>query len=447
MDEFYVIGHVNPDMDSIASAIGYAWLLKQRDGNDAIAARAGALNPQTSWVLEQVGLEPPVLMTDASPRFEAVSRRFATITPDQPLKEAWKISNRTGGVTPVVNEEGKPYGLVTGWSLFSYLNQAIGPVVGSSADQLPPLMETPSREACDTNVPAFYASSRIRDSLNRVLRLEDSDFFVVDESGRYHGIARQRDLLNPPRLRVVLVDHNEPRQSIGSLDEAELMEILDHHRLDNASTHTPIRFTVDVVGSTSTLVCERIEEAGLSAPPQIAGALLAGLLSDTLILTSPTTTERDHRAADRLARWAFVPGSPLQGETVEGFGQKVIEAGAGLESREPDEILSQDLKMYEAGGYKFSIAQVEVNKFIDSETTKQALFDALNQQRDKNGLDFSMLMITNVVGSSSRLMTSQGPAVLNELPYPLLADGQRHARGVVSRKKQLLPVVLGLVEN
>lgn len=447
MADVFVIGHVNPDMDSIASAMGYAWLLKQRDGIDSVAARAGAVNPQTSWVLNRVGLEPPLLMTDASPRFEAVSRRFATITPDQPLREAWTISNRTGGIAPVVNEDGTPYGLVTGWSLFAFLSQAIGPVVSQTSEQLLPLMDTPAREACDTDVPSFLANGRIRDSLHRILRLEENDFFVVDEHGRYHGIARQRELLNPPRIRVILVDHNEPRQSIGSLDEAELVEILDHHRLDNASTHTPIRFTVDVVGSTSTLVAERIIEAGLSAPPQIAGLLLAGLLSDTLILTSPTTTPRDKRAAEKLGRWAFITGSPLAGETVNSFGDKVIEAGAGLESRNPDEIISQDLKEYEAGGYRFSIAQVEVTKFPDAESIKQSLIDALNRQRDKNGLDFTVLMITNVVGTSSRLMLSAGPPVLKELPYPVLNDGLLHAEGVVSRKKQLLPVVLGLVED
>ena len=113
----------------------------------------------------------------------------------------------------------------------------------------------------------------------------------VDEQGQYVGICRQRDLLNPPRLKVILVDHNEAQQSLASLEEAELLEILDHHRLGNPSTRVPIRFTVDTVGSTSTLVSERIEDAGLSAPPNIAGVMLAGLLSDTLILNSPTTTE------------------------------------------------------------------------------------------------------------------------------------------------------------
>ncbi len=447
MAELYVIGHVNPDTDSIASAIGYAWLLKERDGVDTVAARAGAMNPQTLWVLKTLGIEAPMLLTDASPRFESVSRRFATITPDQPLREAWTIANRTGGIAPLVNRDGTPYGLVTGWSLFAFLSKAIGPIVRQQADQLTPLMETPSREACSTNVPVFYATNRIRDSLNRVLRMEESDFFVVDNEGRYQGVARQRDLLNPPRLNLVLVDHNEPQQAIGSLDEAELVEVLDHHRLDNASTHTPIRFTVDVVGSTSTLIAERIEESGLSAPPHIAGLLLSGLLSDTLILTSPTTTERDQRAAERLGRWAFIPGSPLEGETIQSYGDKIIEAGAGLESRKPDEIVTQDMKRYEAGGYKFTIAQAEVNKFIESEETKQAIFDALNRQKERSGLDFSMLMVTNVVAGSSRLFISKDAAILNDLPYPFLPDGIREAKGVVSRKKQLLPVILGLVED
>jgi manganese-dependent inorganic pyrophosphatase len=308
------------------------------------------------------------------------------------------------------------------------------------------LLEAECAQACKTNVPVFQASGRIRDSLNRILRLEENDFFVVDETGRYQGIARQRDILNPPRIKLVLVDHNERRQAIGALDEAELLEILDHHRLDNPSTHTPIRFTVDVVGSTSTLVSERIEEAGLSAPPEVAGVLLAGVFSDTLVLTSPTTTPRDHQAAERLGRWAFVSGTPLEEETLETYGQQVVSAGAGLESRAPEEIVKTDMKRYEAGEYRFSIAQAEVTKFIDSDELIGLLVEALNQQRDRNGLDFSMLMITNVVRGSSRLLFSEPLSILSEIPYPLMPDGSHHADGVVSRKKQLLPVMLGIVE-
>src|SRR5678816_2369978 len=162
-------------------------------------------------------------------------------------------------------------------------------------------------------------------------------YWVVDENGHYLGITHQRDLLNPPRIKIILVDHNEPSQAIPALEEAELLEILDHHRLGNPHTHTPIRFTVDIVGSTSTLVTEQTAEAGLSMPPNLAGALLAGLLADTLILTSPTTTPRDKAAAERLGRWAFVGGSPLKGETVESYGKAVLSAGAGLTNRTPEE--------------------------------------------------------------------------------------------------------------
>ncbi len=125
------------------------------------------------------------------------------------------------------------------------------------------------------------------------------------------GVCSQRDLLNPPRMKLILVDHNEIGQSVGSLDEADLLEVLDHHRLSNPPTRLPIRFRVDPVGSTSTLVSERIEDDGMRPPPELAGLLLAGVLSDTLLLTSPTTTARDHRAAERLARWSFVAWIPI----------------------------------------------------------------------------------------------------------------------------------------
>jgi manganese-dependent inorganic pyrophosphatase len=254
-------------------------------------------------------------------------------------------------------------------------------------------------------------------------------------------------VLNPPRLRLVLVDHNERGQAVGFLEEAELLEILDHHRLDNPSTHTPIRFTVDVVGSTSTLVAERIEDAGLSAPPDIAGLLLAGLLSDTLGLQSPTTTPRDQRIAGVLARWAFAGGSPLAGETLESYTEQVLSASSSLLTRDPQEIVTLDLKQYEAGGYRFAIAQIEVSDLMQLAEHRNDLEQALAALRDKRGLDFTMLMVTDVVSGSSRLLSVNAPPELDDMPYPRQSDGTRQADGVVSRKKQLLPVVLGLLED
>ena len=305
-EQIFVIGHINPDTDSIAAALGYAWLLRERDKAPAVAARAGAVSPQTSWVLKRLNLEAPILLTDASPRFESIMQRLDTIRPEGQLGAAWTLASRTGGIAPVVSEDGKPFGIINGLSLFKYFTETLGPRPGDTTVR--EMMSVSCREAADTAVPKYAANAKIRDMLNKILRDEYNDYWVVDESGRYLGIAHQREVLNPPRLKIILVDHNEPRQAIAALDEADLLEILDHHRLGNPSTHQPIRFTVDVVGSTSTLVSELTAEAGLSMPPALAGALLSGLLADTLILTSPTTTSRDKDAAQRLSRWAFVEG-------------------------------------------------------------------------------------------------------------------------------------------
>jgi len=446
MSKTYVIGHVNPDTDSIASAMGYAWLLRQRDGVDTVAARAGALNPQSAWALKQLKLEAPVLLTDASPRFESVMQRLDSIRPDAQLGMAWTLASRTGGVAPVVDEDGKPYGLINGYSLFKYFTEILGPRPGDTTVR--EMMSAPCRDAANTSVSKFPANGHIRDFLNRILRDEVDEYWVVDENGLYLGITHQRDLLNPPRLQIILVDHNEPRQAIAALEEAELLEILDHHRLGNPHTHTPIRFTVDIVGSTSTLVSEQTAEAGLSMPPALAGALLAGLLSDTLILTSPTATPRDKEAAERLSRWAFVGGSPLKGETIESFGRALLSAGAGLSNRKPEEIVSNDIKVYEAGGFKLAIAQAEVTDLMQLSEHLAPLTQALDDLKARRALDFAMLLITDIVGGSSRLIiSSSAPPVLDDLPYPPLPDGTRDAPGVVSRKKQLLPAVLGLLES
>ncbi len=443
----YVIGHVNPDTDSIASAIGYAWLLRERDGMNAAAARAGSMNQQTSWVLERLNLDAPCLLTDVSPRFESVARKMDTTSPDKPLRDAWDIASRTGGVAAIVNEDGTPYGLITGLTLFSFLAELVGPNPERENMRIAELLELPCLEAADTGVPQFKAGSRIRDAVNRILRQERNYFIVVDDEGQYVGISRQRDILNPPRLQIVLVDHNEPEQAVAALEEAELLEIIDHHRLGNPFTRAPIRFTTEVVGSTSTIIAERILEAGLSAPAEIAGVLLAGIFSDTLFFTSPTTTDRDKKAAERLGRWAFSGRSPLKGETSESYGESVLKAGAGLSTRDPDEIVTTDTKTYVSGGINFEIAQAEVTNLMEVEKHLDVLKKALDRLRKNRGLDFAILMVTDVVQGSSRLIIINPPPMFDDLPYPESPDGTRFAKGVVSRKKQLLPTILSVLES
>ena len=447
MQPIYIIGHVNPDTDSIAAAIAYAWLLRERDGQEVVAARAGAINSQSAWVLKTLSIEAPVLITDASPRFESVMRRLDTTLPQQPLSDAWAIASRTNGIAPVVNEDGTPFGMINGRTLFAFISQQVGVKPDKKKIAISDLLNSPCDQAANIHIPKFLANTKIRDVLQRLLREEGDEFWVVDEAGRYLGICRQRDLLNPPRLKIIMVDHNEIQQSIGSAEEADLVEILDHHRLGNPSTHLPIKMSVDIVGSTCTLVSEKIEEAGLSAPWKIAGVMLAGLLSDTLNLMSPTTTERDKAAAERLSRWAFVRGGSLENETRDSFGVKVLSASAGLSTRTPLDVVTGDMKVYTGGKYKFAIAQAEVSSLNEVSSHAEPLLIALDELKKSADVDFSMLMITDVVRGSSRLLlSSNAPSIMDELPYQPLPDNTRLAEGVVSRKKQLLPVVLGLLE-
>jgi manganese-dependent inorganic pyrophosphatase len=434
-------------MDSISAAIGYTWLLKERDGADVIAARSGVINDQTAWALDYLGLDMPYLLSDASPRFDVVARSIDTATPDQPLRDAWAIASRTGGIAPIVYSDGTPFGMVSGNSLFNIINQMAGPNPKTINTTINDVLDLPCEQAADTSIEKFNKSTRIRDLLKKALREEDNEFWVVDDQGKYFGIVRQRDLLNPPRIKLILVDHNEEQQSIASLEEAELIEILDHHRLGNPPTNNPIRFTVEPVGSTSTLVTERIVEAGLAPPPEIAGLLMAGIISDTLNLISPTTTDRDHEALKRLSRWAFAPNSKFKNENIESYAEKILSAGSGLGSRPAKEIINGDIKIYEAGNYTFSISQVEVTDLYELNEHLDSLTKALKEFRESKGLDFSVMMVTDVVRGSSRLILEQPPAILEDLPYKRNSDGTLNADDLVSRKKQLVPAILSLWEG
>ena len=443
----YVVGHLNPDTDAIASAMGYAWLLRERDGRNAIAARAGAVNPQTAWVLKTLAFEPPSYLADASPRFERIARTLPPIAPDRPLREAWAAASASHSGAPIVEAEGIPLGLVTGDSVFTFLSRQMEARVDLDNVSVARVLAVPCREAMDADVPRFPTAMRVRDGRGRVLRDERDDFLVTREDGTYFGVCRSPDVLNPPRMQIILVDHNEAGQAIGALDEAELIEVLDHHRLGNPPTKTPIPFTVDPVGSTSTLVCERIAAAGRTPPVEIAGLLLAGLLSDTLILKSPTAIERDHLAAERLADWAL-KGNQMQFPNYQSFGEAVLAAGAGLAAYTVDALLNSDLKIYEDGEIKFGVAQVEVANLHELGDRLGEITKGLQDLCEFRGLGVAMLMVTDVVRGASRLVLA-GPHAdrLSDLPYTRLPDGTLDAPGLVSRKKQLLPVILGLLES
>ncbi len=278
------------------------------------------------------------------------------------------------------------------------------------------------------------------------MRTEQDDFLVVNENGRYVGLCRRAALMSPPHRKVVMVDHNELAQAVAGLEEAEVIEVLDHHRLSTIPTAVPIRFHVDPVGSCSTLVLERGVELGQTFPPGIAGILLCGMLSDTLIFRSPTATARDHAAAIKLAGMAQLCAEHATAdqvnEAINELGEALLAASAGLGSRPADEVVNSDIKFYDEGGFKVGIAQVEVSNFSELAARLADIRESLQKLADTQKLALAMLMVTDVVRGNSRLVAVGQPRILTTLPYAHLDDDMLDAPGMMSRKKQLLPTVL-----
>lgn len=445
LNPIYIAGHLNPDIDSIASAMGYAWLLHERDGKNAIAVRTGSLTAQTSWLLQTLGLEPPMLLTDASARFNRIARPLPPILPDRPLHEALSIISSYSIGVPIVGSDNVPLGLVTGGSVFKLLSNQIRSLVEFEKVSVATLLSIKCRESMDSEVPRFPLSMRVSDARRKVLNEERNDFIVTRDDGTYFGVCRSPDILTPPKIQLILVDHNEASQSIRAMEEAELIEVIDHHRVGTQSTRTPIPFYIDCVGSTSTLISERIMASGLMPPPAIIALLLAGVISDTMLLTSPTTTKRDKKIVERLIELVR-KSEILPYKDYQEFGEALISVSSSLSVLSPDKIVMTDLKLYNMNEKKFGLAQIEVGNLNELGPRVKEISESLEELCESKGLEFAVLMVTDVVRSNSRLVVAGNQALLKDLPYTPSTDHTLDATGIVSRKKQLLPIVLGLLE-
>ncbi|MEP7286078.1 MAG: DHHA2 domain-containing protein [Chloroflexota bacterium] len=443
-----VIGHRNPDTDAIASAVGYAWLLNTDGTGDYLAGRAGEINAQTAFALQRFAIEPPPLISDVWGRVRDIAKPQPSLRKGQTLLEACRSVARTRRPAPILDENDIPIGLLSGAELFAAMAEALGSAsVLALAKDFDRLVET----AVVSLGTVLEADEHIRDIIGQALRTEQDDFLVVDEAGRYLGLCRKAALLAPPHRQLIMVDHNEPAQSIPGLEDAELLEVLDHHRLGNAPTVMPIRFRVEPVGSCSTLVAERGIGAGNVFAPPIAGLLLCGILSDTLVFRSPTTTDRDREAALRLTVMAgLVPAQSSEKQRLSALtvlGQDLLAAGAGLGTRSADEVVNSDLKYYNSGGLNAGIAQVEVANFRELAPRLDELYAALDKLATSNGLALALLMVTDVVDGNSQLVVAGQPRVIAALPYAHLNNHTLDAPEVVSRKKQLLPAVLAAMSQ
>jgi manganese-dependent inorganic pyrophosphatase len=264
-------------------------------------------------------------------------------------------------------------------------------------------------------------------------------FPVVDASRRTVGVLTKSDFLKKVNRRLILVDHNELSQAVLGADQVEIIEILDHHRIGALTTQQPILFVNEPVGSTSTLVADSFFRYNVEMPKPIAGLLLAGLVSDTLNLTSPTTTERDVQILSRLEKIAEV--------NARDFTEKLFASGSVLTSRPAAQAITSDCKEYAEQGRRFSVAQIEEIGFDQFWKRKADVLHALEDYRRSRNYIFSALLVTDVVEQSSLLLLAGEPAFRAEIDYPEAEAGIYELAGVVSRKKQLLPYLTHCLEE
>ncbi len=286
----------------------------------------------------------------------------------------------------------------------------------------------------ETDVLTLAAKSTVAEVRGMVERSTQPVFPVVRDDGGLVGLAFKSDVLNPPKPRLVLVDHNELAQAVPGADEAEIVEVLDHHRLGGGLKSTqPIRFVMEPVGSTCTLVARQFRAAGVEPEQAISLCMVSGIISDTLHLRSPTTTDVDR---DMLA-WL----APRCGENLVAYTKEFFEVGSALRSKPPAEVIREDCKEFTEHGVRFSISQIEETGFDLFWERKEDLRGALEEFARRQGLDFSALLITDVVSNGSLLLLSRESEAWEEINYPRLDRGLYELENVVSRKKQLLPLV------
>ncbi|MGV3484632.1 MAG: putative manganese-dependent inorganic diphosphatase [Planctomycetaceae bacterium] len=286
---------------------------------------------------------------------------------------------------------------------------------------------------------ALPAKMPVAQARQQIFRSSQTSFPILDGE-RLVGILSKTDLVNPPQPKIVLVDHNELAQAVQGADEAEILEVLDHHRLGGSlQTSHPIRFVNEPVGSTCTLVAGKFRAAGIEPSPGIALCMASGMISDTLYLHSPTTTEVDRQTLKWLEPFCKVD--------LETYAAEFFKVGSALRSRSPEEVVREDCKRFEENGIEFSLSQIEDIGFDLFWQRKDELHQALEQMAASEKLSFAALLVTDITSHGSVLLMSNEPDGWEEINYPQLEANLYKLDDVVSRKKQLLPLILNLLES
>ena len=427
MSDIYITGHRNPDLDSVCSAAAYAVLKNITDhDNRYIPVRPGHLSESAKRILASLNITPPPYKRDIYPKVSDVMLRSEEKVDVSgslsDLADSYNVHNPSA--IPVF--DGDVFaGLVTvddiaAWMLL-HLSQE------GSVTRIPSI-----RELMRDQAEPFSTEDLFEDAKSVFYSSSKRGIAVFDENG-YAGYVTRRCFLDTPRHKVILVDHNEPGQSIRGIETASVVEIIDHHRLDAVRTDLPIFIDAEPLGSTCTIVYQLFRRSGIVPDPETAKLLLTGIIADTLILKSPTTTHIDEESADALAA--------VCGVSTEEFGLAMFSNTEGLRDRDPQAAVTSDFKTYAEKGVKVGIGQCEVTTLDDLGEYSGVYLEALETVRVKNGLDWAVLMITNVLNEHSVLLCTDYKAN-KKLSYRSIGKLIYDMPGVMSRKKQLRPEIL-----
>ena len=536
-----VIGHRNPDTDSICSAIAYAELKNKTSSLVCEPRRAGRMNQETEFVLKKFGVTPPRMCTDVNPKIRDVDfREMPGINGSTSLRKAWEIMrDKQIDTLPITDADNELLGLITvkdiatanmdvfdtevlAKSRTSYKNilETLGGtmVVGDEnavcttghikiGTATPEMLESAVEKgdiviltnryesqlcaiekeaslliicngakvgrtiqriaeetgvaimsvACDSYAagklmsqcaPISYYMTRddivkftlvtpVSDVTRVMTKVRHRYFPVLDEDGKYCGMVSRRNIIALRKRRIILVDHNEATQAVEGFDQAEILEIIDHHRIGSLETDGPVYFRNQPVGCTATIITQMYDENGVEIEPKIAGLLLAAILSDTLVFRSPTCTPIDVAAAKRLAK--------IAGVDIDEFALEMFEAGENLAGKTAEEVFLQDFKVFMCGDVRFGVAQGSYMTRKNLQAAQKLLQPYLEEARNKQNVEDLYMLLTDVPKEESVVICAGRHAdemLRSGFEIEPAADDSWTLPGVVSRKKQFIPALM-----
>jgi manganese-dependent inorganic pyrophosphatase len=540
-----VVGHKNPDTDSICSAIAYANLKNQLEPGCAVAKRAGKINNETAFVLDYFKMDTPELIEDVNTQVKDIEyRKTPGIRDTISVKEAWKMMRELDVVTlPIVGQNDMLEGIITINDIAkSYMDEYDNTVLAKAKTPYSNLVEVLEGELVSGNPHNHIVSGKViigagnphvierwisRDDImivsDRVdtqicgiemgvsclilcldspvnplvlqlakerecsvittkldtysvarqinqsipvryfmrkdhlvtFQLDETvesikevmstkrhrDFPIVDDWGHYYGMVSRRNLLALRKKKLILVDHNEKSQAVNGMEDAEICEIIDHHRLGSLQTISPVYFRNQPVGCTATIIYQMYQENNLAIEPNMAGILCAAILSDTLLFRSPTCTPLDETTAKKLAEIAEID--------LESFAMEMFEAGSSLKNKTPEELFNQDYKTFQADKIGIGVSQISSINQRELDHVAEMMQEYVPAALSTMPIQLSYIMLTNIHDQSSTLLAF-GPNAINyaeDAFHVTATDNVCTLPGVVSRKKQVVPALVGRLQE